>query len=352
VVPAFKVMVWNMDDLANKIIKITKNLVSIEDKPSSIDPKVGEASPVSEEKLPRKRGKKDVGIKKSKKEVGLKKSSFLLSDISPTHKVKYSTVSNNSISNVRFISNSSIKHIKQGKWDNTIEIFATMDIETITHNGIQVTIAISIAFNKFYAMFNSRNKLNINHKIFLIDKQLFIKNYELAINNIWKDFFEFIELHPSLFKTIFVHNLGSFDGLFIYKAISNQYDPSKVSTIIDDKNKFIKIQLKLRNDFNIVWKDSYRIFPVSLNSLCEVFKVSGKTSKYNPDYNNIELFNNESLLNSSIKYSIQDSTSLYEALIEAQSIYSEKYSVDITTVLSTSTLSLKIFRQRFLPNLR
>jgi hypothetical protein len=45
------------------------------------------------------------------------------------------------------------------------------------------------------------------------------------------------------------------------------------------------------------------------------------------------------------KYAEQDSKGLYEALIKAQSIYYNDYGVDITKVYSTSTLSLRIFRQ-------
>jgi hypothetical protein len=122
----------------------------------------------------------------------------------------------------------------------------------------------------------------------------------------------------------------------------------QVSTIIDDKNKFILITLKLDNNYTIKFKDSYRIFPVSLESLCKVFQVEGKISKYNVLFNNINLFDNISLLNQFIEYSIQDSISLQKALCKAQEIYSDKYSVDITSILSTSTLSLKIFRQQFL----
>lgn len=39
---------------------------------------------------------------------------------------------------------------------------------------------------------------------------------------------------------------------------------------------------------------------------------------------------------------------MYNALDHAQTIYSNEHNVDITTILSTSTLSLKIFRQNFL----
>ena len=43
-----------------------------------------------------------------------------------------------------------------------------------------------------------------------------------------------------------------------------------------------------------------------------------------------------------------ESIALFYALIEAQKLYIIIYNIDITTILSTSTLSLKIFRRNFL----
>jgi len=91
-----------------------------------------------------------------------------------------------------------------------------------------------------------------------------------------------------------------------------------------------------------------RVFPVSLQDLCELFGVKGKLSKYNIEFNDLSLFFNKELLNQFKEYSIQDSLALYETLKTAQQIYLRDYNVDITSILSTSSLSLKIFRQIFL----
>lgn len=88
--------------------------------------------------------------------------------------------------------------------------------------------------------------------------------------------------------TIFVHNLGGFDGIFIYKYLVEKIDSSLIKCIIDDKNNFILITVKI-NDLEIIFKDSYRIFPCSLNDLCKVFNVSGKLSDYNIKFNNLNL---------------------------------------------------------------
>src|ERR1700759_3408980 len=94
-------------------------------------------------------------------------------------------------------------------------------------------------------------------------------------------------------------------------------------------------------------KISLRVFPISLNKLCQVFGVEGKTSPYNPKYNNIEFFNIPKLVNSFKKYSLQDAIALYKALFIAQLTYFKSFGVDIESIYSTSTLSLKIYRTKF-----
>ena len=86
---------------------------------------------------------------------------------------------------------------------------------------------------------------------------------------------------------------------------------------------------------------------MSLNDLCEMFGVEGKLTSYNPNFNNLEFFNNQNLLQEFISYSLQDAKSLFKALFNAQNMYFNKFKVDIESVYSTATLSLKIYRRKF-----
>lgn len=71
-------------------------------------------------------------------------------------------------------------------------------------------------------------------------------------------------------------------------------------------NKFIKIILKLK-DKTFIWIDSYRIFPVSLDDLCQQFGACGKLSKYKEEYNNLDnLLNNYNLFNDLISSLIKN----------------------------------------------
>lgn len=219
--------------------------------------------------------------------------------------------------------------------DKTTNNFTTMDIETINLNGVQTPVAIS-SCNGF---------MKKDSKVFLIDHNLLQTNPELAISNLWKQYFDY--LLKNGINLILAHNLGSFDGYFLYKALLNHFDPILVESLIDDSKTFISISLNI-NNIKIVWKDSLRIFPVSLDKLCEIFGVEGKLSKYDIRFNDISLFKSTILMSKFKKYALQDAISLYKALFTAQSIYFNDFNIDITSIFSSPTLSLKIFRSKFL----
>jgi hypothetical protein len=217
--------------------------------------------------------------------------------------------------------------------------FITMDIETYNNsNQIQTPFCITTSSSSSGSGSVS-GLIELNNKIII---------NQLQETKLWDEFFNYLLNNNKLKNNyIFVHNLGSFDGYFIYKALSNNFKPDQVNTIIDHHNKFIQITLKLE-DRKFIWLDSYRIFPISLNQLCEVFEVPGKVSEYNINYNSLNLFNDKEMLQQFKDYALQDSISLYKALIKAQDYYLNNYNVDITTIVSTSSLSLKIFRTNFL----
>lgn len=217
--------------------------------------------------------------------------------------------------------------------DKSTNSFATMDI-----NGMQTPVAISTC----------RGIMKKDSKIFIIDHLLLQTNVELAVYNLWKQYFDYIlQGAEDGNNLIFAHNLGSFDGYFLYKGLLNHFDPIIVESLIDDSKSFISISLNI-NDIKIVWKDSLRIIPVSLDKLCEIFGVDGKISKYDIRFNDISLFKSGVLWGKFKKYALQDAIALYQALTTCQSIYFNDFNIDITTIYSSPTLSLKIFRSKFL----
>ena len=147
---------------------------------------------------------------------------------------------------------------------------------------------------------------------------------------------------------IFTHNLGKFDVIFLIKGLLKIVHYHNVKTIINKENEFIEINAKI-DKFKFIWKDSLRIFNVSLKELCDIFNSNTKKlHSYKSEYNNMKLFNDPVLLEEFKQYSAQDSISLLESLKIAQDLYSHLYQVDITSIWSASTLAMKIFRLKYL----
>lgn len=246
-------------------------------------------------------------------------------------------------------------------------MICTLDVETINiSQGIQIPFAISFAYKK-------NNITHCNH--YLIDHQLLLTNTNSAILKMWTEFYCHLKsLNLSKRLVIYSHNFGSFDGYFIAPSLYNYAESHKlVNMLIDDKNKFISVtynysvlrdvnsmEQQLSKDgvseeealksekYKWTFLDSCRLFPSSLENLCKMFNVKGKISKYNPEWNGISLLSNNVELEKFIEYSKQDSICLLEALLKAQEVYQHEYDVNITKAVSTPSLSLLIFRKKFL----
>jgi hypothetical protein len=240
---------------------------------------------------------------------------------------------------------------------HVVNNFSTLDIETISINNVEVPVAISLVMSPRLGKGGEVEKY-----FFTIDKSrlkyvngvLEIDSLESEIIKMWRRLFKTLTKKASegndAVKYIFVHNLGSFDGYFIFKYFTQFFENKDFNTIIDNQNKFISINFNIdKYKTTIKFIDSYRIFPVSLEELCKIFSVQGKTMKYDKDnFHSLSLFYDSTLFKLFKEYSIQDSKALYQALEVAQIQYFENYKVDITTVVSASSLALKIFRTKYL----
>ena len=261
-----------------------------------------------------------------------------------------------------------ILHFDKDFADTSDENFATLDLETVRlpqHNDIQIPVCITHCSGDILDNRKSNNKYYqiATDNLTSVDLSLIQKD----VTKMFKDLMNKItrnKLSRSNNRTIFVHNLGGFDGIFIHKALVEIYG-TKITCLLDDSNKYVSItykgevidtskgkklteaQLK-ENKYTIEFKDSCRLFPVSLDLLCKVFKVEGKASKYNPLYNDVNLFDNLELLKTFKEYALQDTYSLRSALIKARSVYAGDWDVDIIKNFSNSGLSLKVYRHKFM----
>ena len=160
--------------------------------------------------------------------------------------------------------------------------FSTLDIETINHNNLEYPVAISMAVGfkgnpepqtHFLSIDKSRLKYDNGVLITASLEEEVIKMWKKLSSLLSSIAFQLIqEIDPEskekAILNVFVHNLGSFDGYFIFKYFTKFFDNKDINTIIDKQNKFITITLvDKKTGVKVKFLDSYRLFPVSLNNL-------------------------------------------------------------------------------------
>lgn len=224
------------------------------------------------------------------------------------------------------------KHITPIKSTNKNPIaapLAVMNIKTISINDVQepclITITNSTINNSFISQpFIMKNNIKL----------------ALSLNLLWAAVFKYV-IRDHNIKTIFVHNLAE-NGVYIYKYLFQSFSRTSITSIIDNDNKFITITWKIQSR-TITWLDSNRIFPVTVVDLCNIFEV--KMSLMNPITQDMIYSSKNWILQAD---AVNEGISLYNALIKAQTQYLDIYAIDITKVVSTSNLSLQIYRKHFM----
>ncbi len=173
-------------------------------------------------------------------------------------------------------------------------------------------------------------------------------NIEIISENLLTEFFDLcFNFLNSSFKTkafFIFHNLGKFDSLFLLNYCSKYYN-EKIDIIIRD-NIIYEIILTYNNK-KIIFRDSYLLFPVSLEKMSLLFNL-----KYKKDINwnhlsNIEDFNSKNFVESLKEYCLNDTYVLREAFNLYIQLISKKFQLNLLDNLTLSSLSLKIFRLHY-----
>ena len=180
-----------------------------------------------------------------------------------TRKFNYSATS---------LAHNSLTHLTPIKKNNTIiaNPFATMDIETMEYNNTQIPVAISICLPQ-----SGGSK----SKIFLLrlDSTNAKADIDLAINNLWKDVFTYLIHNLCFAGVIFVHNLGSFDGFFIYKYLSIFTKPFLQSLTI----KINSFKSQMRRSRIQLFEETHSEYSLYLYKIYVIILVSCKVRSLN-----------------------------------------------------------------------
>lgn len=177
---------------------------------------------------------------------------------------------------------------------------------------------------------------------------------------------------------VYLHNFSNFDGIFLFNILIEL--SSDIKPIIND-GKFINITFKYNNSkYNLYFRDSFLMLPLSLRKLAKSFNVEEKSifpyrfvniayvyNNYVGDVPPFEYFDDLNLdqykdyvthiknsgkewnlREETIKYCIQDCVTLYQVL---DSFFKENFEnsrVNPSKYVSLPSLSLANFRTNFI----
>ena len=241
--------------------------------------------------------------------------------------------------------------------------FLTLDIETRTINNIMEPYCVSI--------FNG-TKFTSFYLTDYADSDTMLRN-----------------VIQSLMKTrynrskIYIHNLSNFDGVFLFKVLSN-FENTHFKPVMKD-NKMISLQFTWKNNpdsskfYSIEFRDSLLLLPNSLRKLSKAFKVEDKgifpydfvnladlnyigpvpafnyfTDISMEEYNIYKTnFNdNWDLREETIKYCFQDCISLYQVLTTFNSLIFDMYQLNISNFPTLPSLAFGIYRCKYLQEIK
>jgi len=175
---------------------------------------------------------------------------------------------------------------------------------------------------------------------------------------------------------IYIHNLSSFDGIFLLRILAKLNNTKLIPIIKDDK--MIALTLKFGKN-KITFHDSMLLLPSSLDKLSKAFNVINKKAIFpinwllnNPnfnlgyigavpkikyfkditlsEYNNyvLERFNIWNFRKELLYYNMGDCIALYEILIKFNQIIYERFSLNAFNYPTLPSLAFAIYRSSFL----
>ncbi|XP_055814596.1 DNA polymerase-like [Solanum dulcamara] len=190
-------------------------------------------------------------------------------------------------------------------------------------------------------------KYNRVETYFSEDYNITINSFDERSSKVLEDFVSRIEhiakgFRPAL--TIYFHNLGRFDGLFLLKHLTSNWK-GEVRTIMRN-NRIYEISVKSGKRVLFRFRDSLNMLRGTLDSLsknlCPELGHKGFV-----DHKKVTLQNLESMREELIDYLRKDVLLLGGVMQKAQKRIWDQLEVDIEKKLSLSALALYLFRQKF-----
>lgn len=213
------------------------------------------------------------------------------------------------------------------------------DFETIVYNNQHYVTCYSMGY---YLKGDTEIKIK-NCIIDIVDANFnLITASTTLLNSFFKDIFELSTYNS--FNLIYFHNLGKFDGIFLIHHFIKSNNLRM--EIITRENTIYEIIFIDKSDKKIKIRDSFLLFPASLDKMAKTFCEEGKLvyEKHDAilsDYSDFKFRENL------IKYCSYDTLVLAKSFTKYRQIFFETFQIDIISCITLSSLAFKIFRSKY-----
>lgn len=216
-------------------------------------------------------------------------------------------------------------------------IIYVADIETVIIKNKHIPFLIG--YKQINTILLKSFKINFNTENFEQQSTEIILNFLKNLIDISK-----IKKNKKIF--FYFHNLGNFDGIFLLKVINQNADLFNKIKVIIKNNRIYEIKLTE----NLYIRDSFTLLPLDLKTLSKNLLTEEKQKKEI----NYDFFKSITSVKQNINeietYFKYDLISLSDIIENFQEEILQKYQINITTVLTISSLAFKIYRQNFMVN--
>ncbi len=212
------------------------------------------------------------------------------------------------------------------------------DFETVVYNNRHYVSCYSIYLE--HLDLSITNSIIINNTI--IDEKLL----QEASNNLLNDFVnECFKVSKNKIYVYF-HNLSKFDGLFLLNYFCNK--GSENIEVISRDNLIYEIKINTGSNI-LIFRDSYLLFPHSLQQFAEVFNE--KKTEFNHENITIDNYLDKEFLNSICSYCENDAKILGICFVKFRNLITQEFSTDIVNFLTLSALAFYIYRYSYLKDI-
>ena len=147
-------------------------------------------------------------------------------------------------------------------------------------------------------------------------------------------------------KTIYFHNLGRFDGIFLLKHLALYHPNYTVKPLMRDNRLYEIAVYSKHKRLLFTFRDSLHLLPGKLDdlakNLCPELGSKGSIS-----YEDVRLESLSTMKESLLDYMEQDILLLGGIMQTFQDIYYKAYQADIVNKLTIASLALSLFREKY-----